>query len=149
MWVKSTSDLGGFFSDVPEVEANWKMLTSEDLGYIDYKVNVSVESLSPVANDVEKKKFLEFLAIMNQYPQLAIHPELIREAAARLDFKNTKVVKAFQQAATIQAMGQMAGNPGMQSPQGPNLGQQTAEQMMPPDQAQIENQLNSQGVPQG
>jgi len=150
IWTKITSDLGGFFKDVPELEYQWKMLQKEDLGYIDYKVNVTVESLSPIANDIEKKKFLEFLAIMNQYPQLATNPDLIREAAFRLDYKNNKVIKAFQQAALLQMVGQVAqGQENLgQPPQPNNMAQMTAEQMMPPDQAQIENQMNTMGVPQ-
>lgn len=154
IWVKTMSNLGGFFQDVQDLETSWKLLSSEDVGYIDYKINVTVESLSPVANDQEKRKFLELMAIMNQYPQLAMHPDLIREAAFRMDYKNNKVIKAFQQAAIMQMMGQMgaAQNGGMGTgqggPQNTNVAQQTAEQMQPPDQAEIENQMNAQAVPQ-
>ncbi|MGQ9845881.1 MAG: portal protein [Bacteroidales bacterium] len=148
IWVKYTHNPGGFFEDVPEKEFRWKQIMAEDLGTFDFSVSVSVESLSPVAQDQEKRKFMEFLAILGQYQIVAMHPDLILEAAYRTGYRNMRVIRAFQQAAALQMVGQISGVPGMQ-PANPsdNIAQQTAEQMTPPTQAQIEGQLNAMGVP--
>ncbi|HKZ42504.1 MAG TPA: hypothetical protein VJ044_16195, partial [Candidatus Hodarchaeales archaeon] len=149
--VKVAHDVGGFFMDVPDVEAEWKALTSEDLGNIEFQVDITVESLSPVANDQEKRKFMEFLAIVSQYPIISSHPDLIMEAAYRVGYKNLKVIKAFQQAAVLQMVGQMSQGGAQGQPQGnpnDNMAQQTTQQMIPPTQTEIQNQLDAQGVPQ-
>lgn len=145
-WIKTNQDAGAFGQDVDQLVNEWQLISSEDMGDIDYIVNVSVESLSPVANEQELNKFIKFLAILKDNPQLAIHPGLIGELAARLDYRNTKVIKFFQQMAQIQMIGMMA-QMGGAMPQETNNAQKTVEQMTPPAQAQIENQLAAQGLP--
>jgi hypothetical protein len=147
--IRVAHDVGGFFTDVPDIQAEWKAITSEDLGNIEYQVDITVESLSPVANDQEKRKFMEFLAIISQYSIISTHPDLIMEAGYRVGYKNIKVIKAFQQAAILQMVGQMGGAPGMEGGNpNDNMAQQTTQQMQPPTQTQIQNQLDGQGVPQ-
>jgi hypothetical protein len=148
---KVAHDVGGFFQDVPDIQAEWKAIQAEDLGDIEYQVDITVESLSPVANDQEKKKFMEYLAVISQYPIIATHPDLIMEAAFKLGYKNMKVVRAFQQAAMLQMVGQISQNEnsgGITPNPSDNVGQQTVQQMQPPTQTQIQNQLDATGVPQ-
>lgn len=146
--VKANHDLGGFFQDVQDVQEDWKLLTAEDLGNIDYSVTITVESLSPVANDQEKRKFMEFLAILSQYQLIAMHPDLIMEAAYRVGYKNLRIIKAFQQAAALQMAGQLAGAQQQTGNPNDNMAQQTTQQMTPPTQTEIQNQLDGQGVTQ-
>lgn len=149
-WVKLQSDIAAWGTDAKPVQDSWRLITSSELGNLDYTVNVTVESLSPVANDQEKKKFMEFLAIVSQYPMVALNPDLIRECAYRVDYRNEKVIMAMQQAAMLQMMGQMAQGGGPQNGQSgpnPNMDQKTVEQMQPPDQAELENQMAAYGNP--
>jgi hypothetical protein len=149
MAVKSFHDLGGFFKDIPEIEYQWKMIQAEDIGVYDYSVTLSVESISPVANDQTKKNFMEFVALISQYPIISSHPVLIKEAAFRTDYHNNKVIKAFQEAAAIQLVGRMGGMPGEeQGNPSDNMAQQTTQQMQPPTQTEIQNQMDATGVPQ-
>ena len=145
--IKVSHDVGSFFQDVPEIENKWREISSEDFGNIDYLVRVTVESLSPVANDQEKRKFMEFLAVISQYPIISSHPDLIMEAAFKVGYKNLKVVKAFQQAAVLQMLGQVNEVQGQGNPSD-NMAQQTTQQMIPPTQTQIDNQLDATGIPQ-
>ena len=149
-WVKKMHDLGSFFQEMPEMEYEWRKIQVEDLGTFDISLSLSVESLSPIAQDQEKRKFMEFLAILGQYQIVAIHPELIAEAAYRTGYRNRRVIRAFQQAAVYQMAGQLAGLPGMNPEDNPssNIAQQTAEQMTPPTQAQLEGQMDRMGLPQ-
>jgi hypothetical protein len=157
-WVMINSDSkDSWGQEYGDIQQEWKQIKTDELAGIDFKVSIEVDTMSPVANDIEKNKFLNFMAVMNQFPQLSLNPVLIREAAFRLDYRNEKVIKAFQQAAMLQMMGQAAAQGGQSVPPGgvppqqaPNtpMAQRTAEQMMPPAQGQIENQMASQGVPQ-
>lgn len=145
-WTKVSHDVGSFGMDVT-AEEEWKQLTAQDLGSIDYQVSITVESLSPVANDQEKRKFMEFLAIFSQYPLIATHPDLVMEAAFKVGYKNLKVIKAFQQAAIMQMTAQAAGMEQQGNPND-NMAQQTTQQMIPNTQTQIQNQLDRVGVEQ-
>ena len=147
VWVKLNADSQATWgAEMDEIKTEWQSIRADQLSGIDYKVSLEVDTMSPVANDIEKNKFLNFMAVMNQFPQIALNPILIREAAFRLDYRNEKVIKAFQQAALLQMMGSIqaqGGNPsqpGAQQggPMTPNtpMAQRTAEQMLPPDQAQ-------------
>lgn len=115
-----------------------------DDGY-DFTVLIDVASTSPTQNEMEKQKFLEFLALMQNFPQLAMSPILIREAAYRVGYRNERVIREMQQAALLNMIG-MAQQAGMQLPAGGNAGQQITEQQTPPNMAEIENQMGNQLV---
>ncbi len=88
---------------------------------------------------------------MNQFPQLAFSPLLVREAAYRVGYRNSKVIKELQKMALLAEMGRMAqlqqqaGGPQM-NPQGGNAGQQIAAEQTPPTGPAIQKQLGNQLV---
>jgi len=156
MWIEENTDIGAFGQDYSDIQQKFRQISPIDqLGTFDYfsgeyvddfSVMVYVESLSPITNEQEKVKFMEFLAVMHQYPQLSLNPVLIREAAYRIGYRNEQVIQAMQQAAMLQMMGQVS--QGQEMGGGSNMAQNTAEQMGGPDMAQLEQQLGQIGVPQ-
>ncbi len=121
-----------------------------DDGY-DFTVLIDVASTSPTQNELEKQKFIEFIALMQNFPQLAMSPILIREAAYRVGYRNERVIREMQQAALLNMIGmaQQAGAMGGSTggvPPGGNAGQQIVEQQTPPSMGEIENQLGNQLV---
>lgn len=137
---------------VEMVSKTFQLITMEQLDGYDFECAVTVESLSPITNQEEKNKLMEFLATIQQYPILSMSPNLIRALAERFGFKDENVIREMQQMALLamqakvvqesQGAGGSAGGS-----QGGNPAQKTVEQMTPPDQAEIENQLAGQGVP--
>lgn len=116
-----------------------------DLGdSAEFEVNIDVDSLSPLANDDEKKKFLEFIALLSQYPQFSLSPILVQELAFRVGYKNAKVIGEFQRMAQLQMMGaiQQAGGGGQQGG-----GNALQKQLQPPSGEQVLTQLQNQGIP--
>lgn len=146
-WVKMTSDPGEhFLGEVQENKEVYQWVTSEDLSdSYDFRIKLDVVSMSPVKAEEEKKKFLEFLSVVNNFPQIILSPILIREAAYRCGYRNEKVIKEMMNAALVQAMGQAQMNSGG-APQGAgsNTSQQITEQQLPQTQPEIENQIGKQ-----
>lgn len=156
MWIQENTDIGALGQDYSDIQAKYRLISPiTDLGDFDWQtfsykddfsVTIYVESLSPVVAEKEKMKFMEFLAIMQQYPMLSLNPVLIREAAYRVGYKNEQIIKAMQQAAVVQMIGQAAIAQGQQQSADSNLAQTTAEQMQPPSMGQLENQLSRIGT---
>lgn len=145
-WVKINQDIGSWGEDVTDVQEMWRKVEIGELADNQYKLHFKVESLSPIVQEQEETSFLNFMAVISQYPIISLNPDLILETAYRLGYHNKKVIRAMQQAAQLHIMGQMAG---MQQPGAgeTNMSQRTTEQMQPPNQAEIENQIANQGVP--
>lgn len=127
-------------------ETEYKELNPRDLndGY-DFKLLVDVSSTSPAQNEVEKTKFIEFISLLKNFPELSLSPLLIREAAYKVGYRNERVIQELQNAALLQMMAaQAAGAQG----QGGGTGepQRITEQNTPPTQDDINNQLNNQLV---
>ena len=117
-----------------------------DDGY-DFAVLIDVASTSPNQNELEKRKYLEFIAVMNQFPQLSMSPILIRETAYRIGYRNEQVIKEMQNAALIQMIGMAAQNGALPGEGGTGQGnapQQIVEQTTPPTSGEIENQIGNQ-----
>jgi len=157
IWIELNTRIGAFGQDYEDIKAQWKLIDPikdlGDEGFDDISVEIEVESLSPVVNEKSKVTFMEFLAVLNKYPQLGMNPILIREAAYRIGYRNEPVIKAFQEMAQLQMIGMIESakaNLGqLAAGQNTNLDQKTVEQMQPPTEAQLENQLANQGVPGG
>lgn len=114
-----------------------------DLGRAeDFLVTVQIESMSPVANDEEKRKFLEFLNLLNTFPQFAMSPTAIRELAYRVGYRNNRMIQELSQLAQLQMVGMVEG--AMQQVAANNASQQAVAQQTPPDNEQIRNQLQAQ-----
>jgi hypothetical protein len=157
IWVKLTSPEGEhIFGSVQTNAPAYKWVTSEDIedGY-DFRINVDITSMSTTAQDDEKQKFLQFLSVSAQFPQIALSPTLVREAAYRCGYRNEKVIKELQQMALLHQLGlmnQLKASLAQQQeamqpqggPQGGNAPQQLMAQMQPPDVEQMRNQLQGQ-----
>jgi len=138
--------IGSEMSTVPKARKIDPMSDFGDADF-DFEVTVSVESMSPVQNEEEKDRFLSFLALLKQFPEFAISPNIIREMAFRVGYKNETIIRDLQQMATLSMAAQASmGQQNMQN-QGGNLSQQTVEGQTPPNMEQIEQQMMMQGMP--
>lgn len=146
IWAKVTSPEGKFLGIAPEKTTALKWVSTEDLNDgFDFKIQVDVTSISAAAQDDEKKKFFEFLAGMNQFPQIAFSPLMVRELAYRVGYRNEAVIKEAQKMALTMEIGrqmQMQQAMGGGAPQpGGNAGQTIAQNNTPPAGEQARNQL--------
>lgn len=152
MWVKNVTGQPMWLQNYADMEGMWNQVSPLDLRDADFEIAVDVDNLSPLASQKAGDDFLRFLAVLTQYPILSMNPILIQEAAFKLGYRNGPVIQAFQQAAmaaiATQAMQSQPGQDGqMQLGPASNASQKTAEQMQPPNQAQIENQIAAQQMP--
>jgi hypothetical protein len=152
VWLKMLADPGAPGDNVSELTEIWHQVKMEDFKTkdgeddLDFDVAISVDSLSPITNDEEKTKFLEFLAVLNQYPELSMDPLLIREAAYRIGYRNEKVIVRMQVAAQQMLVNKMAAqNGGGAGTAGTSqLGQATVAQQTPPGMSEVQNQIHAQ-----
>lgn len=158
-WVKMSSSEGGIFQDYQANQGAYHWVSAEDLndGY-DYNVVINVTSISKSAQEEEKAAFLEFLATLTQYPQIAFSPILVREAAYRCNYRNEKVIAEVQKQAMImelgrqqqmqqgQGVGQGGGPQPQQLPAPGNNPQQRIAQATPNTTERIRNQMANQPV---
>jgi hypothetical protein len=163
-WFKKTTDLEPTLGEAKTFEQAWQRIdpVSSLTPNFDFDADVDVSSLSPVAREQNKNNLLEFLAVINQYPQFAFSPKMLRYLAAMLDLRMEVVIQEMQQLAMVAQLGVaakakeqmqgLAGNAGAPPPgegQGNAMSQRTVAQMQPPQAEQINNQLNNQvGLPQ-
>lgn len=151
IWAKlTTSNSEQLFQEMQENKQAYKWVTSEDLkDSYDFHVIVDITSLSADAQEIEKQKFLEFLAIVSQYPQVAMSPTLIRECAYRCGYRNEKVIREMQKMALLhqfqlmQGVQQANGGSGGQSPvpAGNPMAQQVVANKTPNKMEQIRQQI--------
>lgn len=146
IWAKLSSDPGDFGEQFKESQKTYQWVTSEDLsdGY-DFKIDVDLTSISADAQQDEKKKFMEFLAILTQFPAIAFSPLLVAEAAIRVGYRNQKVIAEFQKMALMQELGRQAQlqQAGINLPAPGPGGQQIAQQATPPDMEQLRQQTQN------
>ena len=145
-WVKLTSEQETeFLNEIQEPEVSYEEITGEDLEGDNFDVEIDVTSISPVENDDVKNKFFEFMAVLNNYPQIAMSPTLIREAAERIGYKgNEKVIKEFQNMAILAMLGQAQNAAGSAGSAGSELSQRQVAKSTPNQLEQITNQLQNQ-----
>jgi hypothetical protein len=147
-------------AEADRVSHLWKEITMEDLGDLCYEMEVEVESLSPVSEDQQREKWMQFLQIVLGNPTLMIallaSPALFRKTAGffgiRSDREIREVGNAMQQVLAQSAGGRAApagpGQPGI--PAGPQQPQGNAPGGMTPDviMEALQQQMG-QGQPQG
>lgn len=150
-WVKVTAQ-DAEFGELQFLEEQWRLINAKELGDEDFDVQISVTSLSPIENDTEKRKFFEFLAVLNQYPQLALSPQLVMEAADRTGYRNRRVLAVMQKMALAMQMAQiqqadqlLAQASGVQQ-QADSLNKRQIAQSTPNDLTEITQQLANQGT---
>jgi hypothetical protein len=165
-WIELNSPEGrdSLFQEMSVQQKTIKWITSEDLkdGY-DFKIDVDLTTVSVAAQQEEKQKFLEFMAYMNQFPQLAFSPLLVRECAYRVGYRNEPAIREVQRLAMTaeigknlqmqaqinglkQAATQAAAGP-QPAPMGPPPGsapQQIVQGQLPNNVEQVRNQLQNQ-----
>ena len=152
-WVQLTSSEGTMFQDYQANQQAYKWVSAEDLndGY-DFNVIVNVTSISAPAQEQEKASFLEFLATVTQYPQIAFSPILIREAAYRCGYRNEKVIAELQKQAMVMELGrqqqlmqgQQGGGPIIPQVGPGNNGQQRIAAKTPNTMERIRNGMANQ-----
>jgi len=106
-----TSDVDEGVTPIGEMEitqTRWAEINTDQLGDEDMEVNINVSSLSPISNEEDKARFLEFLAILTNYPPLNLSPVLVREVATKVGYTNEKVVKTWQEYAVLNLNATMA-----------------------------------------
>lgn len=144
IWAEITTDnKETLLSEIQQNKTAYQFVTSEDLkdGF-DFKIDIDVSSMSVSAKQEEKQSFMEFLAIVAQYPAIAMSPTLVREAALRVGYRNEKVIKEMQKMALLQQAGVQSQVPGLQ-PGNPNAQGITAQQT-PNSMEQIRQQIGKQ-----
>jgi len=148
-WAQLTSNIKEqFLGQVEQTNPAYQWVSAEKLqdGY-DFRIDVDVTSLSENAAQDEKQKFIEFLSVLANYPAIAFSPLLVREAAYRVGYRNEAVIKELQKMALMQELGrqQQIGQAQQAAGAGPQNGaQQLAQQMTPPTQTQVTQQIQKQ-----
>lgn len=107
-----------------------------------FEATIQIDTMSPVANEVELNKFLQFIALLTQYPHFSLDPDLVRELAFRTGYRNERVIQKFMQMAQLQMVGML--EQGIQGAGGGNMAQNTVAQATPPNAEQVRNQLQQQ-----
>jgi hypothetical protein len=156
-WIKLQRDVGEVGQEVSTLQKNYQLMHSSMIeDEVDFDLNISVSSLSPVTNEVEKRKFFEFLAVIQNFPVLSLHPTLIREAAYRCDYRNEQVIQAVQQMAQLSIMAKATEGQqnvaGQENQSVQQDGQNTTEaqnimaQATPPAQEEVRQNIENPGI---
>jgi len=144
-WVKRLQDPGTeeVGQEIQVLSQQFQLVHSAMLeDKTDFDLSISVDSMSPVTNEAEKKKFFEFISIIQNFPTLSLHPTLIREAAYRCDYRNEQVIQAVQKMAQLSMIAKAEeGQKNMQDQGQGNLSQNIQAQATPPLQEEVRQQV--------
>lgn len=154
IWIKDTSNAGEQVLDDLQLKPIYKYITSQQIddGY-DFDVDVDVMNQTPAAMAQQQQSFITFVSLITKFPQLAMSPILIREAAYRSGYRNEKVIHQMQQVAVLSlaAKAQQAQNPNQpaiaspgQQGQANNPANAQVSQMASPMADQTDQQLEQQ-----
>lgn len=151
LWIKSQNDPGeSILGEVKLNNESWNYVLSQDISDgIDFDIAIQLTSMSPLDNDSEKTKFIEFISLIKRFPELAMSPLLIRETAYRVGYRNEKVIRELQATSLLASLGQMAqggATAGGQGPTGEATAQQIVAQQEPPNAEEVQNQIDGQLV---
>lgn len=140
MWVKRFVDspmtLG---SEFPKLMFTWQQILSDEVAGEDFDVIIDITALSDEANEAEKKKLFELLAVMREYPELSFSPVMITEVMNRLNYNNSAVRNQILQMATMRAIGAT-----QMMEQQSQMGQQQMAKSTPNTQEKVTQQLKNQ-----
>lgn len=146
-WVRVSTQAPQTFQELEIVQDNYKLIdpvTDLDENF-DFDVQVSLSTISPIENERDKNAFFEFLAALNQYPQLAFSPELIRHLAEKVNLRAESVVVEAQKMALVAQLGQQAQAEEAMSQM---ASQRTMAAATPPNMEQVTNEMQNQvGLP--
>lgn len=141
----------GLGTELRDNNTKWQKISNKLFKKEDYDIDLQLSSISPVYQQEDKKAFLEFLALLSQYEILSISPDLLREAAYRVGYKNSRVLNEFQQLAQLAMIGKIAQakqqtqqilSNGQGAPQGPQPGQLPQAQVASSTPSSLENIRN-------
>lgn len=136
-WILVKDRSEGLLTEVKKTNKSWKKIPAAAFRGEDSDIQLNMSSISPISQNKDKGAFMEFLALITQYPLLAFSPNLIREAAYRVGYKNSSVLQQFAQWAQLAAIGktmEMQGQlsqmgAGSAQPQGAQPGQMAQQQV--------------------
>lgn len=151
IWVKMAIPQGPQPGSDPgqEIPFVWAQVKMSDLNEgetgdsLNFSVSVSVDSISPIENKQAQQSYLLFISLIQQYPELAQDPLLVRETAYAVGYRNEQVIRRMQKfaEATLVAKMQAIQNATQQSqanqpgtsplPGQNNMGSQLINQNMP------------------
>jgi len=127
LWIKDSS--GAVMDPNPLAQAKgpvFKYIQAQDLrdGY-DHEISVNVENMTPAAMAAHNQSFAQFLTYVHNFPEIALDPDLIREAAYRCGYRNEKIISKMQKTALMimaekAAQAGATGGSGVQQDQGQN-----------------------------
>lgn len=139
MWVKLNRDPGNFLGEVQDMMPIYKWVTTEDLrdGY-DFNIALDISSVSPASQQQALQSFVQFISLVNQFPQISLSPTLIVETAYRCGYRDMKVIRQMQKMAMLQTLGMIHGA------QQNSIAQAQTAQATPNTQTQVQNQLQNQ-----
>lgn len=147
IWVKLTADPGDLAGEEAAMTPAYQLISVSSIqdGY-DFEIDVDVINTSSLAAEEEKTKFLEFLSVVNTYPQVALSPALIREAAYRVGYRNEKVIREMARAAQLNLLAQANAAQASANPQdnASNSGKAQLAQQQPNSVEQADTQLQNQ-----
>jgi hypothetical protein len=164
IWIKLSADTGDWGGEYQGLEEKYQLLKTDYLEGTGFQVAIQLSSMSPIANDEEMNNYLRFLSTLTQFPMISLHPDLVRETAYRLGYRNEKVIKYFMEAAQLAMIGKVeegkkqAAALGLGDPQatgpsqdtggaGGNNAQRTVNDMAPPELSTIAQQIGIAGMP--
>lgn len=151
-WVKEliqpNEHLGG---NVQKGQTSYKQISGEQIEGEDFKTDIEISSISPIDNEAELQKLIQFLSIINQFPEVAISPLLVRTVAKKIGITDEAVIAEAQQMAQMRMVSMMQQaqmqNSQQQQPQGSPAASAITQQMTPPGAAQVQQQLQQQLMP--
>lgn len=157
LWVKYTTDPNqeSALSEVQYKGPSYKQITSQHLndGY-DYEITVDIMNQTPAAMEQAQQSFVTFLSLVHQFPEIAMSPVLIRQAALASGMRNEKVIHQMQQVALLSMAAKQAQaaqqNPGAQQAAltsqfgGTNTSNSQVQQMASPTAPQVDQQIKQQ-----
>ena len=102
IWIKLTKDPGNFFEELQANQDVYQFITVADIedGY-DFNVAVNIINATPAQMEAEEAKYVKFLTLITQFPQISMSPTLVRETAFRVGYKNEKVIREMQKMALL------------------------------------------------
>jgi hypothetical protein len=145
LWVRYTNTAS-------QDPTGWRLVNTQQFslsdGY-DFDIEVDITNATPAAMAQQQQAFMQFLAIVSQYPLVQLNPSLIREAAYRCGYRNEKIIQQMQQAALdqlkLQALQQQQNNTTAAAGGGINQAKQTlAAQTTSPTPDQVDKQITNQ-----
>lgn len=142
-----------------DVTSIWHEIKADDLRgqsgeFLDYNVKISIDSMSPVANQQDSQAFVQFLSLLNQFPEVSADPLLVRECAYRSNYRNEQVIRRAQKMAQMIYAAKISqldaalkqtvqqSQPGQQG----NAPQKAVQSAAGPILVQAQNQVGNSGV---